>query len=89
MTSRDVLRNKLEGIIHHKLGVEPVSQLRDDMKLNEELRLDSIMLVQLIVYIEMELEIWIPEDEIDPRVFTTVGSLLDFIEALRPVQERK
>lgn len=43
------------------------------------------MIVQLIVFIEIELQLQVPDDQIDPRTFATVGSLLDFMESLEPV----
>ncbi|MNT99013.1 acyl carrier protein [compost metagenome] len=43
------------------------------------------MMMQLLVWIEVEFGLSIPEEEVDPRVFQTVGSLLDFMESLSPV----
>ncbi|MEC2535098.1 petrobactin biosynthesis protein AsbD, partial [Bacillus cereus] len=51
------------------------------------LYIDSVMMLQLIVYIEMDVKLCVPEDEVDPKAFLTVGSLLDFMEELEPLQE--
>jgi len=82
--NRDEMREKILGLLQTHFEMKHIDQLEDSMRLNADLRIDSIMLVQLIVYIEMELHIEMPEDEMDPRVFSTVGSLLDFLEALQP-----
>ncbi|MHA6482892.1 phosphopantetheine-binding protein [Paenibacillus sp. strain BS8-2] len=59
--------------------------LRDELRLSEDLLIDSIMIVQLIVYIELDLGLSVPDAEVDPRAFATVGSLLSFMEELEPV----
>lgn len=82
--NRAELKEKILQVMKEKLGLQGVTELDELMRLNNDLRIDSIMLVQLIVYIEVELQLEIPEDEVDPRVFQTVGSLLDFLETLQP-----
>ncbi|WP_025028635.1 petrobactin biosynthesis protein AsbD [Caldalkalibacillus mannanilyticus] len=82
--NRAELKGKILQVMNEKLGLQGVTELDELMRLNNDLRIDSIMLVQLIVYIEVELQLEIPEDEVDPRVFQTVGSLLDFLETLQP-----
>ncbi|MOA59706.1 acyl carrier protein [compost metagenome] len=57
------------------------------MRLNEDLRIDSIMIVQLIVYIELEMKLSVPDEMIDPRAFSTIGSLLEFMQGLEPLSE--
>jgi acyl carrier protein len=41
------------------------------------------MVLQLIVYVEEEFGISVPEEDVDPAVFQTLGSLVTFIEELR------
>ncbi|ETT46375.1 acyl carrier protein [Paenibacillus sp. FSL R7-269] len=41
------------------------------------------MVLQLVVYIEEVFNVTVPEEEMDPAVFQTVGSLVDFIHALK------
>lgn len=68
-----------------KLLLTQLPILEESHRLNEDLRIDSVMMMQLLVWIEVEFGLSIPEEEVDPRVFQTVGSLLDFMESLSPV----
>ncbi|MNR10897.1 acyl carrier protein [compost metagenome] len=68
-----------------KLLLAQLPILEESHRLNEDLRIDSVMMMQLLVWIEVEFGLCIPEEEVDPRVFQTVGSLLDFMESLSPV----
>ncbi|PZD95731.1 hypothetical protein DNH61_12760 [Paenibacillus sambharensis] len=56
--------------------------LSEELRLNEDLRLDSVMLLQLLVLIETRLGLQVPENEVDPGIFDTVGSLVDFMQEL-------
>ncbi|MBH5319904.1 petrobactin biosynthesis protein AsbD [Paenibacillus sp. GSMTC-2017] len=78
---RDELTSKLFALMKGKFKLK-LDRLNDEMRLNEDLCIDSIMIVQLIVFIEVELGLQVPDDQIDPRTFATVGSLLDFMEQL-------
>lgn len=69
-----------------KMELKNVTYLEDTMRLNQDLYIDSVMMLQLIVYIEMDLQLYVPEDELDPKAFSTIGSLLDFMEELQPLQ---
>lgn len=77
--------NKLGSIMEQKLQMTQLPRLEEAHRLNEDLRIDSVMMMQLLVWIEMEFGLSIPEEEVDPRVFHTVGTLLDFMEQLAPV----
>lgn len=79
---REILRGQLTRVLKEKLHLNYIDELHDELRLNEDLRIDSIMIVQLIVYVETELHYVVPDDEVDPRTFSTVGSLLHFIESL-------
>ncbi|CAM4427904.1 acyl carrier protein [Paenibacillus endophyticus] len=72
----------LRKIIAEELDVAAPAELNESDRLNEDLNLDSIMILQLAVYIEEYFEVAFPEDDVDPGVFATVGSLTDFIVAL-------
>ncbi|MEC2480111.1 petrobactin biosynthesis protein AsbD, partial [Bacillus cereus] len=61
------------------------THLEETIRLNQDLYIDSVMMLQLIVYIEMDIKLCVPEDEVDPKAFLTVGSLLDFMEELQEV----
>ncbi|WP_084783939.1 phosphopantetheine-binding protein [Paenibacillus sp. FJAT-26967] len=78
-------REKLNALFTEKLQVPRGVYLTDDTRLREDLRIDSVMILQLLVHIEVELGLQVPEDEIDPKAFLTIGSLLDFIGQLSPL----
>ncbi|ATO50224.1 petrobactin biosynthesis protein AsbD [Brevibacillus laterosporus] len=82
---REERMEQIKEIVTKKLKLTHVVTLDESMRLQEDLLIDSIMLLQLIVYIEEELQLMVPAKELDPRTFLTVGSLLDFIEQLQPV----
>jgi len=85
--SREMLKEAVLSIMREKMELKNVTHLEETMRLNKDLYIDSVMMLQLIVYIEMDLKLCVPEDEIDPKAFLTVGSLLDFMEELQPLHE--
>ncbi|MFK4423406.1 petrobactin biosynthesis protein AsbD [Bacillus mycoides] len=85
--SREMLKEAVLSIMREKMELKNVTHLEETMRLNQDLYIDSVMMLQLIVYIEMDLKLCVPEDEIDPKAFLTVGSLLDFMEDLQPLHE--
>ncbi|MBO1626714.1 acyl carrier protein [Bacillus cereus] len=84
--NREMLRMDVLKIMVEKMELKNVTDLKDTMRLNQDLYIDSVMMLQLIVYIEMDLQLCVPEDEVDPKAFSTIGSLLDFMEELQPLQ---
>mgnify|MGYP001055253325 FL=1 len=84
---REALKNAVLKIMIEKMELKNVTHLEETMRLNQDLYIDSVMMLQLIVYIEMDLKLCVPEDEADPKAFLTVGSLLDFMEELQPLQD--
>ncbi|EEK73593.1 Acyl carrier protein [Bacillus mycoides] len=82
-----MLKEAVLSIMREKMELKNVTHLEETMRLNQDLYIDSVMMLQLIVYIEMDLKLCVPEDEIDPKAFLTVGSLLDFMEELQPLHE--
>ncbi|MEC3532852.1 petrobactin biosynthesis protein AsbD [Bacillus thuringiensis] len=81
------MTNAVLKIMIDKMELKKVPHLEETMRLNQDVYIDSVMMLQLIVYIEMDLKLCVPEDEVDPKAFLTVGSLLDFMEELQPLQE--
>ncbi|PEQ58256.1 acyl carrier protein [Bacillus cereus] len=82
---REALKNAVSKIMIEKMELKNVKHLEETMRLNQDLYIDSVMMLQLIVYIEMDIKLCVPEDEVDPKAFLTVGSLLDFMEELQEV----
>ncbi len=79
----------LEQWMKTRLGRKDIPALQEQHRLNEDLGIDSVMLLQLLVWMEVELGLPIPEEEVDPRIFDTVGSLLQFMESLQGCQNNK
>ncbi len=84
---REALKTAVLKIMIEKMELKNVTHLEETMRLNQDLYIDSVMMLQLIVYIEMDVKLCVPEDEVDPKASLTVGSLLDFMEELEPLQE--
>ncbi|AHX18130.1 MAG TPA: acyl carrier protein [Bacillus sp. (in: Bacteria)] len=82
---REALKNAVLKIMIEKMELKNVTHLEETMRLNQDLYIDSVMMLQLIVYIEMDVKLCVPEDEVDPKAFLTVGSLLDFMEELQEI----
>lgn len=73
----------LRALMAGKLQLAEVPPLQEAHRLNEDLCIDSLMMLQLLVWIEVEFGLRIPEEEVDPGVFSTVGTLLDYMEGLQ------
>ncbi|EMK2593198.1 petrobactin biosynthesis protein AsbD [Bacillus cereus] len=82
---REALKNAVLKIMIEKMELKNVTHLEETMRLNQDLYIDSVMMLQLIVYIEIDVKLCVPEDEVDPKAFLTVGSLLDFMEELQEI----
>nr|WP_240478929.1 phosphopantetheine-binding protein [Paenibacillus pasadenensis] len=86
MMPREARRSGLRGLMEQDLGLGQLPERLDDgLRLAEDLGLDSILVMQLIVWIEVRLGLAVPDAEVDPRALATVGSVLDFMGELRPL----
>lgn len=66
---REALKNAVLKIMTEKMELKNITHLEETMHLNQDLYIDSVMMLQLIVYIEMDLKLCVPEDEVDQRHF--------------------
>jgi acyl carrier protein len=87
MTRGELVTN-IEKLLQGKAHVRPVPRLQDETRLNEDLGLDSVMLLELLVRLELDLRISIPEEAPAKEHFVTVGGLADFLLGLRRTGER-
>ena len=69
---------KVKAILAEQFDVEE-DKITADTDLQEELGADSLDVVDLLMSIEDELEVEVPEEEIEN--IKTVGSLVSYIEA--------
>ncbi len=74
---------RLKGLIENNLEVALPEDAEAGHRLYEDLNIDSIMVLQLVVYIEEEFGVAVPEEDVDPAVFQTLGSLVAFVERLQ------
>ena len=67
---------KITEVIADKLGVEP-SKITPEAKFVEDLGADSLDTVELVMQLEDEFNLEIPDEEAEK--LTTVGSVVDYI----------
>lgn len=81
MNRRQIV-DKMTLVIERNLNLRLPDQVSESDRLYEDLNIDSIMVLQLVVYLEEEFGVEVPEEAVDPAVFQTIGSLVTFIEQL-------
>lgn len=77
---RSTLIEAIYKAIHpHLLNVGQVDAFNEQARLNEELYLDSVLIMQMLLSLELELGIDIPDTAFGKDDFATVASLTDFL----------
>ncbi|CAM3611875.1 phosphopantetheine-binding protein [Marinicrinis lubricantis] len=84
--SRIEVLEKLKAMIVENLEHTLPDEVHESDRIYEDLGIDSIMVLQLVVYMEEEFHVEVPEEDVDPAVFETMGSLITFIEELQAGQ---
>ncbi|MBN2353511.1 MAG: hypothetical protein JXD23_13140 [Spirochaetales bacterium] len=80
---RTEVAKKLRDLMAGMLEVEIPAELKETDRIYEDLGIDSIMVMQIMVGLEETFGISVPEEEIDPAHFGTVGSVVSFILELQ------
>ncbi|MEK0316174.1 phosphopantetheine-binding protein [Cohnella sp. 56] len=83
MEERQAVMQELRTILEESLELEVPDVLDESMRLYEDFGIDSIMVLQLMVYIEEVFRVNLPDEGVDPDHFLTLGSAIDLIESLR------
>jgi len=83
MSTKDEIIQKLGIILEKDLEMELPGELKESDRLYEDLGIDSIMVLQLIVYIEEQFAVSVPEENVDPATYQTLGAIVDFILELQ------
>jgi len=84
--TRQQLIQRIYDIMENSLELPTLSSFNEDARLNEDLYMDSIMVLQLILHIELDLGIAIPDEVLVPKDFKTVGTLASFLEKQQKVE---
>lgn len=78
--TRQQLIKSIYDIMENSLELQTLSSFNEDARLNEDLYMDSIMVLQLILHVELDLGISIPDEILVPKDFKTIGTLVSFLE---------
>lgn len=66
-------------ILKQKMQLPTLEEFHEKARLNEDLYMDSVMMLQLIIHLELDYGLDIPDEAIVPKHFQTVGTLADFL----------
>ncbi|MEF2966128.1 phosphopantetheine-binding protein [Paenibacillus sp. M1] len=83
METRSQIAEKLKGILAEDLELNVPDDLQESALLYEDLNVDSIVMLQLVVYLEEYFGIVVPEEEMGPDTFKTVGMVIDYVANLQ------
>ncbi|MBM6618936.1 petrobactin biosynthesis protein AsbD [Bacillus suaedaesalsae] len=81
--NRQEINDVIYEILQTELNIETLSLYSEQARLNQDLYLDSVMILQLILLLELKLGVTIPDHTLNPKDFETVASLIDFIKDRR------
>ncbi len=73
---RDQIAERLTGVLVSELGLD-ASKIRDDAHFEEDLDVDSLGVVELLMALEDEFDIKIPDEEAESIM--TVGQAIDLV----------
>ncbi|OUS31605.1 phosphopantetheine-binding protein [Gammaproteobacteria bacterium 45_16_T64] len=73
------LINAIHSILENKLCIPQISAFSPNARLNQDLYLDSVLILQLIIQLETDLGFNVPDNALTKDDFTTVASLVDFL----------
>ncbi|WP_226668211.1 petrobactin biosynthesis protein AsbD [Metabacillus litoralis] len=68
------------NILKNQIELNTISSFHEEARLNEDLYMDSVIILELILYLELNLGIEVPDEALIPKDFRTIGSLADFLE---------
>lgn len=77
MTRQEIVQSLHDILL--KMKLPSIAAFHEDARLNEDLYMDSIMILQLILHLEVDLGFDIPDEMLVSKDFRTVGSLADFL----------
>lgn len=78
MASAEEISNKIKGIIAEQLGVS-LEEVKETASFIDDLGADSLDIVELIMALEEEFEVEIPDE--DAEKIQSVGDAIKFVQA--------
>ena len=82
MTRSDLIAT-IRLVLSERMALPHMAHFSEDARLNEQLCLDSVMVLQLLVHLELEHGVVLPEEAVVREQPGTVGLLADFLLAAR------
>ena len=73
----DTIEKKIESILKR---INPEFEYRDDVHLRENLDLDSLDVIEFLFEIETQLQVKVPEEDIDERGLLVLGNLCNYVK---------
>ena len=73
----DVIRNKIETILK---TINASFEYSDNLNLRSDLNLDSLDVIEFLFEVESQLNVKIPEEDIDARQLMILGNLVRYVQ---------
>lgn len=73
---RNEVSERLTGVLVSELGLD-AAKIRDDARFEEDLDVDSLGVVELLMALEDEFDVKIPDEEAES--ITTIGQAVDMV----------
>jgi acyl carrier protein len=77
--TRPELIDAIRSVLSERMALPHMAHFSEDARLNEQLCLDSVLVLELLVYLELEHGLALPEEAVLQKQLGTVGSLADFL----------
>jgi acyl carrier protein len=84
--SREEIESGVREVIARCMGLE-TDEVKNDDLMKEDIGCDSIDCVEIVIELEKEFDISIPDNEVDAAAGWTVSELCDYVE--ERLKERK
>lgn len=77
--TRDAIVNAIEKVLRENMQSAHLAAFTETARLNEDLYLDSVLTLQLILHLELDLGLSVPDGNLSKHDYATVASLADFL----------
>jgi acyl carrier protein len=77
--TRPELVHVIRSFLAEVLALPYMERFREEARLNEDLGLDSVMMLELLVSLELQHGLVLPEEAIVEKQLGTVGSFVEFL----------